>query len=115
VNACRDRTRARQRTAPTRSLPPALAAAQRGPAADLERRELRQRVASAVEALPAEEREAIVLRHFHDLNAGEIADVVGRPRTTVQSCLARALARLNFRLKSHAGAPAFSDPVTRTP
>ena len=115
VNACRDRTRARQRAAPTRALPLALAAAQRGPAADLERSELRQRVVAAVEALPAEEREAVVLRHFHDLNASEIAEVVGRPRTTVQSCLARALARLNFRLKPHAGAPAFSDPVTRTP
>jgi RNA polymerase sigma-70 factor, ECF subfamily len=119
VNACRDRTRARQRASqhagPMRALPLALAAAQRGPAADLERSELRQRVVAAVEALPAEEREAVVLRHFHDLNASEIAEVVGRPRTTVQSCLARALARLNFRLKPHAGAPAFSDPVTRTP
>jgi len=115
VNACRDRTRARQRATPTRALPLALAAEQRGPAADLERSELRQRVVAAVEALPAEEREAVVLRHFHDLNASEIAEVVGRPRTTVQSCLARALARLNFRLKRDAGALAFLDPVTRTP
>jgi RNA polymerase sigma-70 factor (ECF subfamily) len=115
VNACRDRTRARQRATPTRALPLALATPQPGPAADFERSELRQRVVAAVEALPAEEREAVVLRHFHDLNASEIAEVVGRPRTTVQSCLARALARLNFHLKPHAGAPAFSDPVTRTP
>lgn len=115
VNACRDRTRARQRAAPTRTLPLALAASQRGPAADLERNELRSRVVAAVAALPDEEREAVVLRHFHDLNASEIADVVGRPRTTVQSCLMRALARLQFRLRPHAGAPAFPDPVTRLP
>jgi RNA polymerase sigma-70 factor (ECF subfamily) len=115
VNACRDRTRALQRATPTRVLPPALAAAQHGPAAELERSELRARVVAAVEALPAEEREAVVLRHFHELNASEIAEVVGRPRTTVQSCLARALTRLNFRLKLDAGAPAFSDSVTRTP
>jgi predicted DNA-binding protein (UPF0251 family) len=70
---------------------------------------------AAIESLPADEREAVVLRHYHELNASEIADVVGRPRTTVQSCLARALSRLSIRLRAHAEPPVLRAPVARTP
>ena len=118
VNACRDRARTLRRAPPTRSLPLALVppATERaaGPAGALEHAELRTRVVAAIESLPADEREAVVLRHFHELNASEIADVVGRPRTTVQSCLARALSRLSFRLRSHAEPQALRAPVART-
>ncbi len=118
VNACRDRARTLRRAPPTRPLslalvPPATERAA-GPAGAVEQAELRERVVAAIEALPGDEREAVVLRHFHELNASEIADVVGRPRTTVQSCLARALTRLSFRLKSHAEPTTLRAPVART-
>ncbi|MSR45663.1 MAG: sigma-70 family RNA polymerase sigma factor [Planctomycetes bacterium] len=49
---------------------------------------------------PDDEREGLVLRHYHDLEQNEIAAIVQRPRTTVQSCLARALMRLHLKLRA---------------
>jgi RNA polymerase sigma-70 factor (ECF subfamily) len=119
VNACRDRARTLRRAPPTRPLPlslvPKSSERASGPAGALEHAELRERVVAAIESLPADEREAVLLRHYHELNASEIADVVGRPRTTVQSCLARALSRLAIRLKAHAEPPVLRAPVARTP
>ena len=54
-------------------------------------REVLQR---AVEALPIEFREVIVLREVEDLSYREISDVVGVPVGTVMSRLARARKRL---------------------
>jgi RNA polymerase sigma-70 factor (ECF subfamily) len=48
----------------------------------------------AVEALPIEFREVIVLREVEDLSYREISDVVGVPVGTVMSRLARARKRL---------------------
>ena len=53
-----------------------------------------QRIAEAIAALPAEFREAIVLRHQDGLSYKEIADIAGVPTGTVMSRLARARARL---------------------
>ena len=115
VNAGRDRVRARERAAPSPELPRSLATHQDGPARTLEAADARERVAAAVDALPPEEREVIVLRHFHELDVSAIADVVGRPRTTVQSCLARALTRLRFRLRPLAEADGLRAPMARIP
>lgn len=53
-----------------------------------------------VEALPADYREAIVLREMEELSYSEIAEITGVPQGTVMSRLSRARARLAECLKS---------------
>jgi RNA polymerase sigma-70 factor (ECF subfamily) len=50
--------------------------------------------------LPAEFREALVLREFEDLSYREIADVLGVPIGTVMSRLSRGRALLQRALES---------------
>jgi RNA polymerase sigma-70 factor (ECF subfamily) len=53
---------------------------------------------AALEALPLEFREVLVLREMEELSYKEIADIVGVPIGTVMSRLARARKRLQQRL-----------------
>lgn len=76
-----------------------LAAPQASPEADLHRRELKERVWCALAALPAEKREIIVLRDFHDLSYSELAQVLGIPIGTVMSRLHGARRRLRAQLE----------------
>lgn len=62
----------------------------------------RRRVHAAIAALPAQFREVLVLREFHDLNYREIADIVGAPVGTVMSRLSRARERLKDMLAADA-------------
>ncbi|HEY1269583.1 MAG TPA: sigma-70 family RNA polymerase sigma factor [Candidatus Binatia bacterium] len=64
------------------------------PAAQVEKEIDGRMLAQALEALPAEYREAVVLRDLEGLSYKEIADVVAVPVGTVMSRLARARARL---------------------
>lgn len=59
----------------------------------------RSRVNRAIDALPVEFREVIVLREVQDLSYREISDVVGVPIGTVMSRLARARRRLAVLLQ----------------
>jgi RNA polymerase sigma-70 factor (sigma-E family) len=52
------------------------------------------RVLVAVRALPARQREAVVLRYYADLAEGEIAEAMGVSRGAVKSHLFRAMAAL---------------------
>ena len=54
----------------------------------------RVRVQRAVDSLPHEFREVVVLREIQDLSYREISDVIGVPIGTVMSRLARARRRL---------------------
>jgi len=54
---------------------------------DFEAAERRRLVQSAILALPAAQREVIVLRHFTELSYAEIADALGIPEKTVRSRL----------------------------
>jgi len=56
------------------------------------------RVRAAVDALPAELKEVIVLRELSELSYREISDVVGVPMGTVMSRISRARARLGAAL-----------------
>ena len=58
-------------------------------------------VRQALEELPAEFREVIVLRELEGLSYKQIADVAEIPLGTVMSRLARARKRLQQILKSH--------------
>jgi RNA polymerase sigma-70 factor (ECF subfamily) len=61
-----------------------------------------QRLREAVEDLPLEFREVIVLREFQELSYEDVAKVAGIPIGTVMSRLARARARLHERLTRQA-------------
>lgn len=54
----------------------------------------RMRVQRAIDSLPSEFREVIVLREVQDLSYREICDIVGVPMGTVMSRIARARKRL---------------------
>jgi RNA polymerase sigma-70 factor (ECF subfamily) len=55
---------------------------------------VRQRIASAVDALPEEQREVFLLRQLQGLAFREIAEVVGAPANTVKSRMRYALEHL---------------------
>ena len=55
-------------------------------------------IRSAINKLPFEFREIIILREFQDLSYQEIAEVLGCPAGTVMSRLGRARARLRTML-----------------
>ena len=58
----------------------------------------RSRIERALDALPVEFREVLVLRELEDLSYREISDVVGVPIGTVMSRLARARRRMAYLL-----------------
>ena len=65
------------------------------------RGELQQQLAQAVDGLPLQFREVIVLREIQELSYQEIATVIGAPVGTVMSRLARARQRLQRVLSAH--------------
>lgn len=65
----------------------------------LERRDLSRTVAAAVEALPDEQREVIVLKEYQGLTFLEIADILGLPASTVKTRLYRGLGQLREQLE----------------
>jgi RNA polymerase sigma factor (sigma-70 family) len=71
------------------------------PEALLQRSEDRELLWQAVEALPLEFREVVVLRNLEELSYKEIAELVGIPIGTVMSRLARARERLQQSLAGH--------------
>lgn len=56
--------------------------------------QLQRRIAEAVEALPAEQREVFLMREYSNLPFKEIAEIVGAPENTVKSRMRYALERL---------------------
>jgi RNA polymerase sigma-70 factor (ECF subfamily) len=77
-----------------------LASAPEGPAAAIERKELRRVLAEAMEALPESARETLRLREIDGLSYREIADVLGIPKGTVMSRLHYARRRVQRELES---------------
>ena len=73
------------------------------PEAESLARERARAVERCVQELPADFREAIVLREMEELSYQEIAEITGVPRGTVMSRLSRARARLAECLKYSAG------------
>lgn len=111
VNQCLD---ARRRDRSDRHVPfeeagvphgegPAAAAPElhgrpQGPAADAMRKELRERIAAAVEALPESSRETFLLREVDGLSYAEIARAQAIPKGTVMSRLHYARRQLREAL-----------------
>lgn len=64
------------------------------------RNEERQHLRQALEKLPAEQREAVVLRYFSELTVPGIAKVMGQREGTIKSRLSRALSHLGEILQN---------------
>jgi RNA polymerase sigma-70 factor (ECF subfamily) len=68
------------------------------PAQMAERKELSERVQAAIQALPADARVVLILRHYQGLSYQEISEIVHCPVGTVKSRLHYALQALKPRL-----------------
>jgi len=104
LNLCRDharRTRRRRDTvdigAVDRALPLRVEPAPER-RVDLERAS--EAVRSAIDRLPSEQKEALLLRYMDDLPYDEIARITGAPTGTVASRIFRALERLGREIES---------------
>lgn len=67
----------------------------------LEERELRQRILSAIESLPPDYREVVVLREFQNLSYNEIVEVTGLTLENVKTRLSRARGMLRRKLEPY--------------
>ena len=67
----------------------------------LEEKELRQRILSAVESLPPDYREVVVLREIHGLSYNEISDATRLSLDNVKTRLSRARAMLRRKLEPY--------------
>ena len=74
-----------------------------GPARDLEIWETRRLLQEALDELPDEQREAIVMREFQGLTTAEIAAIVGVPTATVRTRIFYGLRKLHGRLSGPFG------------
>jgi RNA polymerase sigma-70 factor (ECF subfamily) len=76
----------------------ALAARGASPSQEAARRELGVLLADAIQALPADYAEVIVLRHLEGLSFAEVATRMGRSLDSVEKLWVRALGRLRQQL-----------------
>ncbi len=105
LNLCRDWMR-KERRAPVVAVPEGVEvedlAAERGPIETVEdlaaRAELGREVARAMEHLPVEQRQAIILKEYHGLTFQEIADLMRCPLSTVKTRVYQGLATLRKQL-----------------
>jgi len=105
LNLCRDWMR-KERRAPLVAVPEGVdveqLAADRGPVETVEdlaaRSELSREVARAMESLPAEQRQAIILKEYHGLTFQEIADLMKCPLSTVKTRVYQGLSTLRKQL-----------------
>ena len=104
TNLCRDRLR-RRKTRATVSLEELEEAGpvmvETGPGAhdQLLALDLARAVRDAVESLPEEQREVVILKEYQDLTFLEIAQALGVPVSTVKTRLYRGLGQLRRRLE----------------
>ena len=105
LNACRDRMR-RRKSRPQVSLDELMEAGEVAPPSRgpnplelVQAKDLSRVVAAAVESLPPEQREVVVLKEYQGLTFLEIAETLDVPISTVKTRLYRGLAQLRLRLE----------------
>jgi len=76
-----------------------LATAEPSPSQQAQRHERAVRLAGALATLPENQREAVVLRHWHDCSLAEIGGRLGCTTAAVTGLLHRGLRNLRNRLK----------------
>ncbi|MCZ6782561.1 MAG: sigma-70 family RNA polymerase sigma factor [Proteobacteria bacterium] len=84
-----------------------------GPGEALERTELRGRIAAAIETLPEDARQTLLLREVDGLSYAEIAETMGIPKGTVMSRLHYARRKLQAELQEAGVAPPASEERSR--
>jgi RNA polymerase sigma-70 factor (ECF subfamily) len=67
----------------------------------LEDKELRQRLLAAIESLPPDYKEVILLREFQELSYNEIVEVTGLTLENVKTRLSRARGMLRRKLEPY--------------
>jgi RNA polymerase sigma-70 factor (ECF subfamily) len=77
-----------------------LAAEQSSPSERVGRQERAAALATAVDALPPDQREVVLLKHCHGRTLAEIADQTGKSVAAVAGLLRRGLERLRQLLDS---------------
>jgi RNA polymerase sigma-70 factor (ECF subfamily) len=70
------------------------------PEQQLEKKRQLTRLHAAIHALPAEQKEALILQQFNDMSLDEIANVTAVPVETVKSRLRYAMQKLRTQLQS---------------
>lgn len=76
-----------------------VAAYSKGPLSQAAGSERHERMASALEQLPQDERAAVLMRHFEGVTLDAIADRLGLPATSARRLLGRATVHLGQLLK----------------
>jgi RNA polymerase sigma-70 factor (ECF subfamily) len=110
LNLCRDRLRRRRGRQfvsldAVAEVAPARLRAEPSALELVESRDLARAIAAAVDGLPEEQREVVVLKEYEELTFPEIAEVLGIPVSTVKTRLYRALTQLRARLESRGIGP----------
>jgi len=107
LNLCRDQLRRRKRWGlllaedkeiDDRIAPTADESERADPSSGVERRELRDAVSQAMDCLPANQREVLVLKEFEGLKFKEIAKILDCPESTVKSRMYGGLSGLRSEL-----------------
>ena len=76
-----------------------LAADQSSPSGHVQRQEQALQLSAALAKLPDAQREALILRHFHDRSLAHIAQHLGRSQPAVAGLLKRGLQQLRKHLR----------------
>lgn len=101
LNLCYDRLRRRREV--VTDAPPDVADDAPGPDRGLQARDAGSRVASAMQALPERQREAIVLCHYQELSNIEAAALMGVSVEALESLLSRGRRALRVALADMVG------------
>ncbi|MCH1627046.1 RNA polymerase sigma factor [Ferdinandcohnia quinoae] len=101
VNHCRDYWRSAdyKMTSQQAELPETIESKQKSIPYIFERKETREQVKVAINSLPEYQREALILKYFHDMKIKEIAEVTNASDSTVKSRLKQGLGKLATMLK----------------
>jgi RNA polymerase sigma-70 factor (ECF subfamily) len=114
LNLCRDRARRKkrwglvmatpaelpERAAEGATIPGGSNASAMDPAETAEREQLARAVRRALQRLPAEQREVVLLKEYEGLKFREIAEIVGCPESTVKSRMYYGLSSVRTVLES---------------
>lgn len=97
INCCMDELRRRKRVIPVERVgedwnAPGMAQMQSSDQLDLE---------YVLNHLPKKYQHVLILRFYHDMTLAEIAEILGKPESTVKSRLYRALKQMRTQLERH--------------